>query len=61
MADVNQFLTHPDYVYKTLKLIYKLTEKYVYQSRSDPLYEEIIITCDTIHHNLLLLAKSLIQ
>ncbi|CAD8088438.1 unnamed protein product [Paramecium primaurelia] len=61
MADLNQFLTHPDYVYKTLKLIYKLTEKYVYQSRSDPLYEEIIITCDTIHHNLLLLAKSLIQ
>ncbi|CAD8162710.1 unnamed protein product [Paramecium octaurelia] len=61
MADLNQFLAHPDYVYKTLKLIYKLTEKYVYQSRSDPLYEEIIITCDTIHHNLLLLAKSLIQ
>ncbi|CAD8171624.1 unnamed protein product [Paramecium octaurelia] len=61
MADLNQFLTHPDYVYKTVKLIYKLTEKYVYQSRSDPLYEEIIITCDTIHHNLLLLAKSLIQ
>ena len=61
IAELNVCLVHPDYIYKALKLVFKLTEKYTYSSRSDPLYEEIIITCDTVHNNLLLLAQSILQ
>lgn len=56
MSELNVCLIQPQYVLRTLKLVKKLTDKYTFSSRSDPLYEEIIITCDTLHNNLLLLA-----
>lgn len=56
MTELNAHLLVPQHILKALKLIRKLTEKYVYSCRSDPLYEEIIFTCDTIHNNLLILA-----
>lgn len=36
-----------------LKLIQSISLKYTYSSRSDPLFEEIIIVCDQMHDFLL--------
>ena len=42
-----------------LQLAHSLTERYSYESRSDPLYKEIIIVCDQLHDYLWQLASHL--
>lgn len=45
----------------SLKLLRKLTAKYEISARSDPLYEEIIEVCNTVHDPLLQLTAILLQ
>lgn len=39
----------------------EITHKYSYLSRSDPLYHEINVTCDTFHKFLLEMTRNTIQ
>ena len=44
-----------------LKLIQSISYKYTYESRSDPLYEEIIMMCNEVHDFLLELTANTLQ
>ncbi len=44
---------NPEFTLRALKTLKKIVDKYEYSSRSDPLYEEIILVCDTTHDLLL--------
>jgi hypothetical protein len=46
---------------QSVVLITKMTNKYSYSMRSDPLYEEIIYVCDTVHDAFLVLTANLVQ
>lgn len=48
-------------IHSVLLLISDITEKYSYLSRSDPLYEEIILVCDQVHDFILDLTAKIIQ
>ncbi len=50
LAYVNQV---PTSTIAVLKIIQSISYKYTYESRSDPLYEEIIIMCNEMHDYLL--------
>jgi exportin-2 (importin alpha re-exporter) len=58
---LNYVLQFPNALVAALKLIQSISHKYTYESRSDPLYEEIIIVCDTVHDFLLELAVNTLQ
>lgn len=51
----------PASIAAVLKLLQSITHKYSYESRSDPLYEEIIFMCDRVHDFLLELTLSVLQ
>ena len=40
-------------MYRCLKILKCIIDRYEFESRSDPLYEEIILVCDDIHDQLL--------
>ena len=48
-------------IHSVLLLIKDITFKYSYLSRSDPLYEEIIMVCDQLHDFLLELTLKIVQ
>ena len=51
----------PGAIIATLKLIQSISYKYSYESRSDPLYQEIIKVCDEVHDFLLELTANRLQ
>lgn len=48
-------------IHSVLLLIQDITRKYSLLTRSDPLYEEIILVCDQVHDFLLDLTVKIIQ
>ena len=52
---------NPNSIQPVLLLIQDITKKYSVLSRSDPLYEEIIMVCDQTHDFLLDLTVKIIQ
>lgn len=48
-------------IQSVLLLIQDITFKYSYLSRSDPLFEEIILVCDQVHDFLLEMTFKIIQ
>lgn len=58
---LQQAQENPRSITAMLKLIQSISHKYSYLSRSDPLYHEIIIMCDTVHDFLLSLTVNLLQ
>ena len=40
-------------MYRSLKILKCIIDRYEFESRSDPLYEEIILVCDDIQDQLL--------
>lgn len=51
----------PNSMAAVLKLIQNISNKYSSESRSDPLYEEIIFMCDKTHDFLLDLTLNILQ
>ena len=52
---------NPNSIHPVVLLIQDITRKYSLLSRSDPLYEEIILVCDQVHEFLLELTFKIIQ
>ena len=40
-------------MYRSLKILKRIIDRYEFESRSDPLYEEIILVCDDMQDQLL--------